>query len=70
MNVKQLRDRRADFPSFLEGLSLRRDRDRAPRILKLYFPSFLEGLSLRHVTVGLAGGDSTVISLPFWKGFH
>ena len=37
-----------DFPSFLEGLSLRLDRTCHCEGLHHDFPSFLEGLSLRH----------------------
>ena len=57
------------FPSFLEGLSLRRQQV-MPRLLILTnFPSFWEGLSLR-LTSPADRNSWTPISLPFGKGFH
>ena len=58
-----------DFPSFLEGLSLRLDKVRNALGFNTDFPSFLEGLSLRLV-IGAHDGYVSEISLPFWKGFH
>ena len=58
-----------NFPSFLEGLSLRPKRKATFHTKDMHFPSFLEGLSLRRLCVvdGVYDGG---ISLPSWRGFH
>ena len=69
--LKSCAIRGADFPSFLEGLSLRPLLCGACRGSEDYnFPSFLEGLSLRRVPNLRVTLHSLCISLPFWKGFH
>ena len=47
-NQDRPRRLRMDFPSFLEGLSLRRVLSPGKYLARIDFPSFLEGLSLRR----------------------
>ena len=47
-----LAPRACNFPSFSEGLSLRRSRTGMPRCHSHHFPSFSEGLSLRPSRAG------------------
>ena len=59
----------ADFPSFSEGLSLRRVAAVCVAASTTHFPSFWEGLSLRFL-MGTLPPDIAEISLPFWKDFQ
>ena len=58
------------FPSFWEGLSLRRDPSGIPRARTQNFPSFWEGLSLRQGDRVCAVPRGMGISLPFGRDFH
>ena len=60
----------AIFPSFLEGLSLRRQLE-DPAACRYWqdFPSFWEGLSLRRVSER-GPGAVVGISLPFRRDFQ
>ena len=58
------------FPSFSEGLSLRRPHSGGMSDVSVWdFPSFSEGLSLRHFGGGLSKEEEE-ISLPFRRDFH
>ncbi len=61
----------ADFPSYLEGLSLRASKTEAGTPLKTQFP-FLLGRAFIEASSFLmsSGARSVRVSLLFRKGFH
>ena len=58
------------FPSFSEGLSLRRGDQTRNAGLTVDFPSFSEGLSLRQHGMHRRNRTQGSISLPFRRDFH
>ena len=58
-----------DFPSFLEGLSLRPFKLGSGALVAANFPSFLEGLSLRLATAGDTWSPKCAFPFLFGRAF-